>query len=130
MLFLTPNGILFDYMKAEKLLNSQMKNKNRIEKFTMIVFLGKLQIKQPSRGYRIGIDTVLLATQLNPRLMRRFDLGCGVGGISLCLLTNHLSISVVGMDLDRDLIKLAKENNLTMASENDLNLYGLCLGSS
>lgn len=86
-----------------------------IEKFTIDSFLGgKLQIKQPARGYRIGIDTVLLASAAKPKATAKvLDLGCGVGGISLCLLTNHLSISVVGMDLDRDLIKIAKENNLT-----------------
>ena len=87
----------------------------KTEQFTIDNFLGgKLQIKQPARGYRIGIDTVLLASATQPKADAKvLDLGCGVGGISLCLLTNHLSISVVGMDLDRDLIKIARENNLT-----------------
>jgi len=87
----------------------------KIEKFTIDNFLGeKLQIKQPARGYRIGIDTVLLASATKPKAGAKvLDLGCGVGGISLCLLTNYPSISVVGMDLDRDLIKIAEENNLT-----------------
>ena len=85
-----------------------------IEKFTIDNFLGgKLQIKQPARGYRIGIDTVLLASATKPKAGAKvLDLGCGVGGISLCLLSNHLSISVVGMDLDRDLIEIAQDNNL------------------
>ena len=58
-----------------------------IEKFTIDSFLGgKLQIKQPARGYRIGIDTVLLASATKPKADATvLDLGCGVGGISLCL---------------------------------------------
>ena len=81
-----------------------------IQKLTIDNFLGgKLQIKQPARGYRIGIDAVLLASATKPKADAKvLDLGCGVGGISLCLLTNHLSISVVGMDLDKDLIKDTK----------------------
>ena len=86
-----------------------------IKKFTVDNFLGgKLRIKQPARGYRIGIDTVLLASAIKPKAGAKvLDLGCGVGGISLCLLSNHLSISVVGMDLDSDLVEIATENILT-----------------
>ena len=86
-----------------------------IETFTIDKLLGgKLRIKQPARGYRIGIDTVLLASAIKPKAGAKvLDLGCGVGGISLCLLSNHLSISVVGMDLDSDLVEIATENILT-----------------
>ena len=65
--------------------------------FTTDEFLGgKLKIKQPAKGYRIGIDTVLLASATKPRDNAKvLDLGCGVGGVSLCLLSNHPNISVV-----------------------------------
>ena len=87
--------------------------------FTTDEFLGgKLKIKQPAKGYRIGIDTVLLASATKPRDNAKvLDLGCGVGGVSLCLLSNHPNISVVGIDLDGDLIKVAKENNLASGFE-------------
>ena len=50
-----------------------------IEKFTIDSFLGgKLQIKQPARGYRIGMDTVLLASAAKPKADAKvLDLGCG-----------------------------------------------------
>ena len=45
----------------------------KTEQFTIDNFLGgKLQIKQPARGYRIGIDTVLVASATKPRADARF----------------------------------------------------------
>ena len=48
-----------------------------IKKFTIDNFLGGiLQIKQPARGYRIGIDTVLLASATKPKADAKvLDLG-------------------------------------------------------
>ena len=47
---------------------------------------GKLRVKQPKKGYRAGIDPVLLAASVNAHIGDNIlDLGCGVGVASLCL---------------------------------------------
>ena len=47
---------------------------------------GKLRVKQPKKGYRAGIDPVLLAASVNAHTGDNIlDLGCGVG-IALSLI--------------------------------------------
>ncbi len=44
------------------------------------IYGGKVIIRQPARGYRVNVDTILLAASLDPSLSGRFiELGCGVG---------------------------------------------------
>lgn len=76
---------------------------------------GKVSLWQPAVGYRVAIDPVLLAASLEPRTGARvLDLGCGVGAISLCLLARRPDLGVVGLELNPDLVKIARRN----ASEN------------
>ncbi|MFP4269243.1 MAG: methyltransferase, partial [Alphaproteobacteria bacterium] len=47
---------------------------------------GRLVVRQPARGYRIAIDTVLLAAAVPARPGRRLvELGAGVGGAALAV---------------------------------------------
>ena len=47
---------------------------------------GKLVLHQPARGYRAGVDPVLLAASVPARAGQSvFDLGCGAGAAALCL---------------------------------------------
>lgn len=50
------------------------------------LFGGKLEITQPSRGYRVNVDTLILAhfaARVCPRARRAVDLGAGVGALTL-----------------------------------------------
>ncbi|MBH68240.1 MAG: methyltransferase [Rhodospirillaceae bacterium] len=72
---------------------------------------GKIVVWQPAIGYRVGIDTVLLASATTPKKDAKIlDLGCGVGGISLCLLANFPNVKIDGLEIDDELVRLAKQN--------------------
>ena len=91
---------------------------------TLDKFLGgKLTIEQPKKGYRAGIDPVLLAASVNAKSGQSIlDLGCGVGVASLCLLKRIAGIRVIGIDLMPELIKIAKQN----ARMNQLFMEAVC----
>ncbi|MEM6902986.1 MAG: methyltransferase, partial [Pseudomonadota bacterium] len=72
---------------------------------------GRLALQQPSAGYRFAIDPVLLAAAA--RVMpaaRILDLGCGVGTASFCLLMRAPDIDITGLDIQPDLLDLARLN--------------------
>ena len=75
-------------------------------------FLGGLvKIKQPEKGYRAGIDAVLLASAINAKPGQIIlDLGCGVGTAGICALNRTPEAQLIGIDIQDDLINLAQEN--------------------
>ncbi len=80
-------------------------------------FLGGLvKLKQPRKGYRITSDTVFLAACLNVKKGETIlDVGAGTGGILSCLAArlgdNAVSLKMTGVDIQSDLLTLARENN-------------------
>ena len=78
---------------------------------------GRLTLLQPQDGYRAAIDPVLLAAAVPAKPGEHaLDLGCGVGTAGLCLAARVPGLRVTGLDLQRDLIRLAARN----AIANDL----------
>ncbi|MES1989774.1 MAG: methyltransferase domain-containing protein [Pseudomonadota bacterium] len=75
-------------------------------------FLGnRLQILQPLKGYRAGIDAVLLAASITARKGERvLEAGSGVGVASLCLAARVAGLDVVGLEVQEELVHLAREN--------------------
>ncbi|MDO8289936.1 MAG: methyltransferase domain-containing protein [Parvibaculum sp.] len=75
-------------------------------------FLGnRLQVLQPLKGYRAGIDAVLLAASINARKGERvLEAGAGVGVASLCLASRVPGLDVVGLEMQGELVTLAREN--------------------
>jgi tRNA1(Val) A37 N6-methylase TrmN6 len=72
---------------------------------------GALRVLQPKRGFRAGLDSVLLAAAARaPDNGRVFDLGMGVGVASLCLLRRRSDVSVEGLEIDDALCILARAN--------------------
>ena len=72
---------------------------------------GRLQIRQPAKGYRAGVDPVLLAAAV-PALSGQsvLELGCGVGTASLCLGCRVPGLSITGVEIQPDYAALAQEN--------------------
>jgi len=72
---------------------------------------GRLRLRQPTSGYRIAIDPVFLAAAVpaGPR-DAVLDIGCGVGAAALCLAVRVPSCRVAGVELQRDLVRLAGDN--------------------
>ena len=72
---------------------------------------GRLRVKQPRRGHRVGHDAILLAAACPARAGERVvDLGAGVGaaGLALALRVDGSKITLV--EVDAGLAALAAEN--------------------
>jgi tRNA1(Val) A37 N6-methylase TrmN6 len=72
---------------------------------------GRLLLKQPRRGHRVGHDAILLAAACPARPRERVvDLGAGVGAAGLALAQRVDDSRVTLVEIDPDLAALAAEN--------------------
>jgi tRNA1(Val) A37 N6-methylase TrmN6 len=75
---------------------------------------GRLRLRQPARGYRVNLDTVLLAAACNPQEGARVaEPGCGVGGALLAVAMRgaHVPrVRFVGIEREPVYAALAKDN--------------------
>jgi len=72
---------------------------------------GRVRLRQPSRGYRVAVDPVLLAAACPAEAGARvLDLGCGVGAAALCLVARVRELTTAGLELQPVLAALAAEN--------------------
>lgn len=78
---------------------------------------GQLQILQPKKGYRAGLDAVLLAAAAPVErvvatggALRVLDAGAGVGVVGLCLARRLLQVRVTLVERDPVLADLARHN--------------------
>lgn len=72
---------------------------------------GKLRLKQPSGGHRVGHDAILLAAACPARAGERVvDLGAGVGAAGLALARRVDGAKVVLVEIDAAIAALAAEN--------------------
>jgi tRNA1Val (adenine37-N6)-methyltransferase len=76
------------------------------------LFGGKVVLFQPARGYRVNIDSLLLAHFARGRRSAQLavDLGAGVGALSLALHYLGAARRVVLVERDPELCKLAWQN--------------------
>jgi len=75
---------------------------------------GRLRIRQPARGYRVNVDTLLLAAAVPETDGRVVELGCGVGAAILAVAkrlgVTHPEARFVGVERDTTYAALAQEN--------------------
>jgi tRNA1(Val) A37 N6-methylase TrmN6 len=72
---------------------------------------GRLRLKQPKRGHRVGHDAILLAATCPAHAGERVvDLGAGVGAAGLALAARVAGIEVTLVEVDAELAGLATEN--------------------
>src|SRR5215475_227210 len=72
---------------------------------------GRLRLRQPRRGHRVGHDAILLAASCPARSGDlAVDLGAGVGAAGLALATRVAALSVALVEIDPELAGLAAEN--------------------
>lgn len=72
---------------------------------------GRVKLLQPLKGYRAGSDAVLLAAAVAVTDGQRIlDVGSGVGAVSLCLAYWHSQINIIGLEIQRNLVELARRN--------------------
>ena len=77
---------------------------------------GRLILRQPRRGHRVGHDAILLAAATGARAGEHVvDLGAGVGGAGLALAARVPGLTVTLVEIDAGLCALAASNALTNA---------------
>jgi tRNA1(Val) A37 N6-methylase TrmN6 len=84
---------------------------------------GRILLQQPIRGYRAGIDAVLLASAIHPRDHDKvLDVGCGVGAVMHCISAHHPKSSIVGLELQEDMVSLCRENIALNSKQDSLSI--------
>ncbi len=79
---------------------------------------GRVRLLQPSRGYRVAVDAVLLAAAIEAASGERvLDLGAGVGAVGLCLAARVAGCTIVGIELQPRLAALAIRNAALNSAE-------------
>jgi len=91
-----------------------------VERFSVIasdvtrdrLFDGKLVLYQPARGYRVGVDALLLAAFAaeGRRARLAVDLGAGVGAVALALIELGAAERVELVEREPELFELARQN--------------------
>ena len=79
---------------------------------------GRLWLHQPRRGYRSGLDPVLLASMVEARAGESLlDLGCGTGCAMLCAHVRVPGLRLTGVELDPLAADLARRNAAEAGAE-------------
>ena len=74
---------------------------------------GRLSILQPRKGFRAGLDSVLLAAAVpinSAKSEAVFEAGCGCGVVGLAVLTRAGAARLIGLEIDPELVALSHEN--------------------
>ena len=79
---------------------------------------GRVRLRQPKDGYRVAIDPIFLAAAVpaEPHQLV-LDVGCGAGAAMLCVAARVPHVRVVGLEMQRDLVRLAGDNAILNAME-------------
>ena len=82
-----------------------------------------LIIRQPRNGYRFTMDALLLAAHVEPGNQDRvLELGAGCGVVSLILALGYPTVEFLGVELQAELARLARENVLANGLENRMTM--------
>ena len=72
---------------------------------------GRVRLYQPVKGYRAGVDPVLLAAAVPARAGDHvLELGCGAGQALLCLAARVPGLRLTGVELQAAYADLARRN--------------------
>jgi tRNA1(Val) A37 N6-methylase TrmN6 len=71
---------------------------------------GRLVIAQPAKGFRAGLDSVLLGASVRRGEGALLDLGAGVGTAALVALSHAGALTATLADADAEILALAAEN--------------------
>jgi tRNA1(Val) A37 N6-methylase TrmN6 len=71
---------------------------------------GRLRVLQPRKGYRAGVDAVLLAAAVPDGGGNILDVGAGVGTVGLCVAARLAGAGIVLLEREPEMVALAAEN--------------------
>ncbi|MCF6343666.1 MAG: methyltransferase [Devosiaceae bacterium] len=91
---------------------------------------GKLLIEQPQKGFRSGIDAILLGSSVKSASVKQvpqelLELGCGTGVAALCALVHNDQLSATLVDNNRQMLELANNNIARNNMQNRAKTIGL-----
>lgn len=97
---------------SDVVLSSDVSSSDVSSDITLDTLLGgAIRLAQLAAGYRVAIDTVLLAASITARPGARLaDFGCGVGAASLCVAHRLTDCTIVGFERDGRSAALARQN--------------------
>lgn len=88
---------------------------------------GRLIVTQPERGFRAGLDSVLLGAAVGAGARTLLDLGAGVGTAALVALADVPMLSATLVEADPEMLGLAGINAATNGMAERVKLVGLDL---
>ena len=71
---------------------------------------GRLTLSQPGRGFRAGLDSVLLGAAVAEGRKTLLDMGCGVGTAGFVAMTHNAGMAATLADRNPDMVALAEIN--------------------
>jgi len=72
---------------------------------------GRVRLRQPADGARAAIDPVFLAAAVAAEPTHQIlDIGCGTGAAMLCLAARVPQCRIVGLEMQRELVRIAGDN--------------------
>jgi len=72
---------------------------------------GRVKLLQPKIGFHASTDSVFLAAAVPVKdKYKVLDVGCGVGSVGFCVLARNKTVSLTGLDIQPELIDLARQN--------------------
>ncbi len=83
----------------------------------------RIVVEQPKKGFRVAIDTILMAASVQARIGEKvLDLGCGVGGAMLALAVRVPGLIVNGLEIQPEIADLARANIKRNTFENRMDV--------
>jgi tRNA1(Val) A37 N6-methylase TrmN6 len=84
----------------------------------------RVTVEQPKTGFRVAVDTILLAAAVWARTGEKaLDLGCGVGGAMLALAVRVNGLNVHGLEIQPELADLCRANIKRNNMENRMDVF-------
>jgi tRNA1(Val) A37 N6-methylase TrmN6 len=72
---------------------------------------GRVRLRQSADGARVAIDPVFLAAAVPAEPNQQIlDAGCGAGAAMLCLAARVPQCRIIGLEVQRDLVRIAGDN--------------------
>lgn len=71
---------------------------------------GRLTLSQPGKGFRAGLDSVLLGAAVASDRTALLDMGCGVGTAAFVALTHNAGLAATLADSNAEMAALAEAN--------------------
>ena len=87
------------------------------------ILYGKLKLFQPLNGPRVNLDTILLSSwvKIHKARSKILEAGCASGAVSLSLALRFDQADITGIDIQGDLIEIAKLNSKNNNLDNRVN---------